>query len=151
MYQCCTVKSALMCITHTTQTHTALRPTNKEDPLPPVASTATATAAAAETIHTRSSERRKDVDPILEGSNRCWHATSSKAGRAGRGGRAGCWGERFAEMASDSDKDAQEPSNPREWYFVDSHYCCVLLLLRNLLLWQPRHKPSVGRVADFAT
>ena len=39
-------------------------------------------------------------------------------------------------MASYSDQDAQGPSNLRESYLLAAHCCCVLLLLRDLLLWE---------------
>lgn len=59
---------------------------------------------------------------------------------------AGCWGG-SPKMASYRDQEAQGPSNSRELYLLAAcRY--VLLLLRHLLLWQPRQKPVVGSWKD---
>ena len=49
-------------------------------------------------------------------------------------------GERLAKMASYGDLEAQGPSNRRESYLLAAHCRCLLLLLRALFLWRPRHK-----------
>ena len=110
-----------MYITHTTQTQTELRSTNNAHPIP-----------AASHSNSCSSETRMQQQTaarmFLEGSNRCWHATSAKARRAGTGGGAGCWGERLAEMASYSDQNAEGPSYLRKSHLLAAHCRCAPLL-----------------------
>ena len=56
-------------------------------------------------------------------------------------------------MASNSAQGAQEPLNLRESYLLAAQCCVLLLMLHDLLVWhkQPRHKPVVDKVVDFAT
>ena len=56
----------------------------------------------------------------------------------------------LSEIASNSDQDAQKLSNLRKSKLLAAHCYYVLLLMRDWLLWQPGHKPAVGRVVDFA-
>lgn len=53
------------------------------------------------------------------------------------GGEMGerCWGGSFAKIASYSDQEAQGSSNLRETYLMAAHLCCLLLPLRDILLW----------------
>ena len=95
---------------------------------------------------------RKDVGLLLEGSNRCSHATTGKgeeswerACRVLGAGREACQDGQLQQLPRGT--RAFEPVG----IVLLAVHCRCVLLLRALLLWQPRHKPMFGRVVDFAT
>ena len=101
--------------------------------------------------HTAADDR-KDVGPLLQGSNRRWPHRREENWE--RGGGAGCWGERLAEVASYSGPRRTRAIEPAVIVLTRRELnCCsvLLLLLRDLLLWQPQRKPLIGRVEYFAT